>query len=109
MAESIKKSHEVGEKLGLTEEELAFYNAIALPENIHDFFTDETLITITKQLTEKLRANRTIDWQKKESAKAGMRSIVKRLLKKYGYPPEQYKDALNKVIAQCELWTDESI
>ena len=92
----------------MTEEELAFYNAIALPENIHDFYDDETLVLITQELTEALRANRTIDWQKKEQARAKMRLIVKKLLKKYDYPPEQRQDALDKVIAQCELWADEA-
>ncbi len=107
MAELIKNAHEEGDKLGLTEEELAFYNAIALPENIHDFYDNETLVIITQELTEALRANRTIDWQKKEQSRAKMRLIVKKLLKKYDYPPEQRKEALDKVIAQCELWADE--
>ena len=96
-------------KIRLSEEELAFYNAIALPENIHDFYEDETLIKITQELTEKLRENRTIDWQKKESARANMRSIVKRLLAKYDYPPSECKNAMTKVLAQCELWADEAI
>ena len=109
IAQKIKTAHEEGEKLGLSEEELAFYNAIALPENIHDFYEDETLIKITQELTEKLRENRTIDWQKKESARANMRSIVKRLLAKYDYPPSECKNAMTKVLAQCELWADEAI
>jgi type I restriction enzyme R subunit len=53
-----------------------------------------------------LRRNRTIDWQKKETARASMRKMVKRLLKRYGYPPEDYAFAINTVISQCELWTD---
>ena len=53
-----------------------------------------------------LRKNRTIDWQKKEIARAQMRKMVKRLLKKYKYPPEDYEFAINTVISQCELWTD---
>ena len=65
IAKLLKKAHEEGEKLGLTKEELAFYNAISLPENIHDFYDDKTLIKITQELTESLRKNRTIDWQKK--------------------------------------------
>ena len=109
MAELIKNAHKQGDDLGLNEEELAFYNAIALPENIHDFYDDKTLVLITQELTEALRANRTIDWQKKESSRAKMRLIVKKLLKKYDYPPDQRKDALDKVIAQCELWADEMV
>ncbi len=109
MAELIKNAHKEGDELGLNEEELAFYNAIALPENIHDFYDDKTLVLITQELTEALRANRTIDWQKKESSRAKMRLIVKKLLKKYDYPPKQRKEALDKVIAQCELWADEAV
>ena len=109
MAELIKNAHQEGDELGLNEEELAFYNAIALPDNIHDFYDDKTLVMITQELTEALRANRTIDWQKKESSRAKMRLIVKKLLKKYDYPPKQRKDALDKVIAQCELWADEAV
>lgn len=109
IAKSIKDAHQEGEDLGLSEEELAFYNAIALPENIHNFYNDETLIKITQELTEKLRENRTIDWQKKKSARANMRRTVKRLLRKYDYPPDEIKDALDKVIAQCELWADVTI
>ena len=108
IAKLLRDAHLEGEKLGLSEEELAFYNAIALPENIHDFYDDETLIKITQELTDSLRRNRTIDWQKKESARANMRRTVKRLLKKYDYPPDELKSALDKVIAQCELWVDEA-
>ena len=107
IARLLREAHREGEKLGLTEEELAFYNAIALPENIHNFYDNETLIKITQELTESLIKNRTIDWQKKESARANMRRTVKRLLKKYDYPPAEMKSALDKVIAQCELWVDE--
>ena len=107
IAKLLRDAHLEGEQLGLTEEELAFYNAIALPENIHDFYDDETLIKITQELTDSLRRNRTIDWQKKESARANMRRTVKRLLKKYDYPPKEIDGALEKVIAQCELWVDE--
>ena len=61
---------------------------------------------MTRELTEMLRKNRTIDWQKKETARAKMRSMVKRLLKKYKYPPEKYETAIETVICQCEMWTD---
>ncbi len=108
IARLLRDAHNEGEELGLTEEELAFYNVIALPENIHDFYDDETLIKITHELTDSLRRNKTIDWQKKESARAKMRRTVKRLLKKYDYPPSEMKFAMEKVIAQCELWVDES-
>lgn len=109
IARLLRDAHKEGEELGLTDEELAFYNAIALPENIHDFYDDETLIKITQELTDSLRKNRTIDWQKKESARANMRRTIKRLLKKYDYPPDEMKSALEKVISQCELWADVTI
>ena len=109
IAKLVRNAHEEGEELGLTEEELAFYNAISLPENITEFYDNDTLIKITQELTESLRKNRTIDWQKKESARANMRRTVKRLLKKYDYPPKEMQFALDKVIQQCELWADEAV
>lgn len=106
IAATISKDHKAGEQMGLTVEEKAFYDALLKPAAIKDFYTNEALIQITKELTQTLSKNRTIDWQKKEQARAKMRSLVKRLLKKYKYPPEGQEEALNIVIAQCELWTD---
>ena len=105
-AEEIANLYRNGQKLGLSQEELAFYDAITKPEHIKDFYQNDELIALTKELTEMLRTNRTIDWQKKETARAAMRKMVKRLLKKHRYPPEDYDFAINTVISQCELWTD---
>lgn len=105
-AEEIANLYKNGQKLGLSQEELAFYDAITKPEHIKDFYQNDELIALTKELTEMLRTNRTIDWQKKETARAAMRKMVKRLLKKHRYPPEDYDFAINTVISQCELWTD---
>lgn len=105
-AEEIRKMYQEGKKLGLTQEKLAFYDALTEPANIKDFYQNDELIALTKELTEMLRKNRTIDWQKKETARASMRKMVKRLLKKYKYPPENYETAINTVISQCEMWTD---
>ena len=105
-AEEITNLYKSGQKLGLTQEELAFYDALTKPEHIKDFYQNDQLIALTKELTEMLRKNRTIDWQKKETARATMRKMVKRLLKKYDYPPEDYDFAISIVISQCELWTD---
>lgn len=105
-AQEIANLHKEGEKLGLTTEELAFYDALTKPEVIKDFYENNVLVEMTRELTEMLRKNRTIDWQKKETARAGMRKMVKRLLKKYKYPPEGMDDAVQTVITQCELWTD---
>lgn len=106
MAKDISDANKNGNELGLSEEELAFYDALTRPEAVKDFYTNEELIALTKELTEKLRESRTVDWEKKESARAGMRRMVKRLLKKYKYPPEGMDDAVQTVIGQCELWVD---
>ena len=105
-AEEIKALKDEGQALGLSEEEMAFYDALTKPEAIKDFYSNEQLVEMTRELTEMLRKNRTIDWQKKETARAGMRKMVKRLLKKYKYPPEKYEDAIETVMSQCEMWTD---
>lgn len=106
LAQEIAKSEKVADSLGLNAEEKAFYDALTRPQAVKDFYTNEQLVSLTKELTEELRKNRTIDWQKKESARAGMRSKVKRLLKKYKYPPEEEQSALETVIHQCEQWAD---
>lgn len=106
MAQDIANAHKAGNDMGLTDEELAFYDALTKPQAVKDFYTNEELIAITKELTEKLRESRTVDWEKKESARAGMRRMVKRLLKFHRYPPEGMEDAVKTVIEQCEMWTD---
>lgn len=106
MAEDISNAHKQGNDLGLTDEEMAFYDALTEPQAVKDFYTNDQLIAITRELTQSLRKSRTIDWEKKESARAGMRMMIKRLLKKYKYPPEGVVDAVRTVIRQCEMWTD---
>lgn len=106
LAKQIAADKQEGEKLGLTADELAFYDALVKPQAIKDFYENEELISITKELADTLRKNRTIDWQKRESARAKMRMIIKKLLKKHKYPPEGMDDAVQTVITQCELWTD---
>ena len=106
LAKEIAQNEQVADSLGLTAEEKAFYDAISRPQAVKDFYSNDQLVSLTKELTEELRKNRTIDWQKKESARAGMRSKVKRLLKKYKYPPEDTPAALETVIRQCEQWAD---
>ena len=106
MAQDIANAHQKGNAMGLTDEELAFYDALTKPAAVKDFYNNDELIAITKELTEALRKSRTVDWEKKESARAGMRKMVKRLLKKYKYPPEGMEDAVKTVINQCEMWTD---
>ena len=104
IAKQIKEgSQPIGD---LNDEEIAFYDALTKPQAVKDFYKNEELINMTRELTDSLRRNKTIDWQKKESARANMRRIIKRLLKKYNYPPEEAQDALQTVMTQCELWTD---
>lgn len=106
LAKQIQAAREEGKKLGLTADELAFYDALTKPQAIKDFYENEELIAITKELAETLRNSRTIDWQKRESARASMRMMIKKLLKKHKYPPEGMDDAVQTVMLQCELWTD---
>ena len=106
LAKQIAAAHREGDKLGLTADELAFYDALTKPQAIKDFYENEELIAITKELADILRKNKTIDWQKRESERAKMRMLIKKLLKKHKYPPEGMDDAVQTVMTQCELWTD---
>ena len=106
MAKQIAEAQKAEEELGLSTEELAFYDALTKPQAVKDFYQNDELITLTKELTDTLRKNKTVDWQNKEFARAKMMMMVKRLLKKYNYPPEGQDDAVNTVMTQCELWTD---
>lgn len=106
LAKELMEEKEKGKELGLTSEELAFYDALSKPENINDFCENEQLIALTKELTQTLRLNRTLDWNKKKSAQAKMRRAVKNLLKKYNYPPGNWEDAIHSVMEQCRLMDD---
>lgn len=106
LAKEIAVSQKEGDELGLTAEELAFYDALTKPQAIKDFYKNEELIAITKELADTLRRNKTIDWQKRESARAKMRMLIKKLLRRHKYPPEGMEDAVQTVMSQCELWTD---
>ncbi len=109
MAREMMKDRTDAQALGLSDEEMAFYDAITKPQAVHDFYNNEELIAITRELTETLQKSATIDWQKKESARAGMRRAIKRLLKKHKYPPDDVPDATDIVMQQCELWADTKI
>ena len=106
LAKQIQAAQKEGQKLGLTADELAFYDALTKPQAIKDFYQNDELIAITKELADTLRKNHTIDWQKRDSARAKMRMLIKRLLKKHKYPPEGMDDAVQTVMTQCELWAD---
>ncbi len=106
MARELKAHTEQASEFGLSEEEQAFYDALTRPKAVKDFYENDTLIAMAKELTEALRSSKTIDWRQKESARANMRRMVKRLLKKYKYPPGEQETALETVIKQCELYAD---
>jgi len=102
MARDMKNLKEAEKELGLTEDEIAFYDALTNDEVVRDFLEDETLKKIAQELTITIKNNLTIDWSVRKSAQAGMRRIVKRLLKKYDYPPKQATKALQIVMKQAE-------
>lgn len=106
MARDIVAADKIGEGIGLTKEETSFYHAITSPEIVKDFYDDKVLIEMARELTNELKENESIDWQYKQSGRARMRSIVRRLLKKYNYPPKGMKEALEIVLKQCQHWTE---
>lgn len=106
MAQEMMDAEQQGNDLGLSNEEKAFYDALTRPQAVKDFYSNEQLVELTKDLTDMLRKNRTIDWNRREAERANMRRLVKRLLKKYKYPPEEAEDAMNTVLKQCEQWVE---
>ena len=104
MAKEYKEAEQKGKDLGLTEDELAFYDAITKDEGIFtaDGMSDEKLVKIVKDLADTIRKNITIDWYDKESVQAQMRSSIRRLLKRHGYPPENREDATDLVLEQAK-------
>ncbi|NPV82709.1 MAG: type I restriction endonuclease subunit R [Candidatus Aminicenantes bacterium] len=109
LAKEMREADRRGEKLGLTEEELAFYDALETSDSAVRVLGDETLKTIARELVAAVRNNVTIDWQVRESVRAGLRVIVKRILRKYGYPPDKQEKATQTVLEQAEalseFWT----
>lgn len=103
MAQELKNMKTREEELGLSEDEIAFYDALTSDEAVKEFINDETLKKIAHELTGAIRRNISIDWSVRKSAQAGMRKIIKRLLKKYDYPPDKAKKALETVMRQAEL------
>jgi len=103
LAREMREAHKRGENLGLTDDELAFYDALEVNDSAVKVLGDDTLRTIARELVEAVRNNVTIDWAVKESARAKMRTIVRRLLRKYGYPPDKQEKATQTVLEQAEL------
>lgn len=102
MAKDMKASVQRGDDLGLSDEELAFYDALAQNQSAMDVLGNEELRKIAHVLVEQLQKNVTVDWQRKESARAKLRILVRRILKKYGYPPDLAPAAINLVLSQAE-------
>ncbi len=103
MAREIRTASERGEKLGLTDDELAFYDALETNDSAVQVLGDETLREIARELVETVRRNVTIDWTLREDARARLRVLVRRLLRRYGYPPDKQKKATETVLEQAEL------
>jgi type I restriction enzyme R subunit len=103
----MRQANERGETLGLTEEEVAFYDALEANDSAVKVLGDETLRTIARELVKTVRANITIDWTMRENVRAQLRVLVKRILRKYGYPPDRQEKATQTVLEQAEVLSDE--
>ena len=103
LAKDMRQAHERGEKLGLSDEELAFYDALETNDSAVQVLGDETLKKIALELLDTVRRNTSIDWTVKESVRAKLRTMVKRILRKYGYPPDKQEKATQTVLQQAEL------
>lgn len=106
IAKEIKESDKEGERLGLTKDEVAFYNALEVNDSAVMVLGDDQLREIAREITEKVKANATIDWTIRESARARLMVIVKRTLTKWGYPPDKQAKAIETVLKQAELMAD---
>lgn len=102
LARELRESRNRGEKLGLGEDELAFYDALEANDSAVQVMGDEALRTIARELAETVRKNTTIDWSVREQVRAHLRRMVKRVLRKYGYPPDKQEGAALKVIEQAQ-------
>jgi len=103
LARDMREANQRGDELGLTEEELAFYDALEANDTAVQILGDETLCAIARELVASVRANLTIDWTTRENVRAQLRVIVKRILRRYGYPPDQQQLATDTVLKQAEL------
>ncbi|MCC6336074.1 MAG: type I restriction endonuclease subunit R, partial [Myxococcales bacterium] len=106
LAKEMRAAQQRGEKLGLSSDELAFYDALEVSDTAVKVLGDETLRTIARELVDTVKQNVAIDWTVKESVRAKLRVIVKRILRKYGYPPDKQEAATNTVLQQAELLSD---
>lgn len=106
IAKQVKEADKEGEKLGLNNDEVAFYNALEVNDSAVQVLGDDTLKDIAREIADKVRANATIDWTIRESARAKLMVLVRRTLNKYGYPPDKQQKAIDTVLKQAELLAD---
>jgi type I restriction enzyme R subunit len=106
IAKQIKEADKEGEKLGLNNDEVAFYSALEINDSAVQVLGDEQLKQIAREIAEKVRANATIDWTIRESARAKLMVLVRRTLNKWGYPPDKQQKAIDTVLKQAELLAD---
>ncbi len=107
LAKDMRSAQDRGEKLGLSDDELAFYDALEVNDSAVKVLGDDTLRAIARELVEKVRKNASIDWTVKESVRARLRSLVKVILKRYGYPPDKQEKAVQTVLSQAELFAEQ--
>jgi type I restriction enzyme R subunit len=110
LAKDLREANQRGEKLGLTDDEVAFYDALEVNDSAVAVLGDETLRLIAQELVKAVRNSITIDWSVRENVRARMRVIIKRILRKYGYPPDKQASATELVLEQAEVlckdWTE---
>ena len=106
LAKDMRKANARGEELGLSDEELAFYDALETNDSAVKVLGDETLKTIARELVETVKRNVTIDWTIRENVRAQLRVYVKRILRKYGYPPDKQERATQTVLEQAEVLSE---
>jgi type I restriction enzyme R subunit len=106
IAKEIKEVDKEGERLGLTTDEVAFYNALETNDSAVQVLGDDTLREIAKEIADKVKKNATIDWTIRESARAKLMVLVRRTLTKHGYPPDKQQKAIDTVLKQAELLAD---
>lgn len=107
LAKEMRNANARGEKLGLSEEELAFYDALETNDSAVKILGDKILKTIARELVETVRKNVTIDWTIRENVRAHLRVLIKRILRKYGYPPDKQEKATQTVLEQAEVLSEE--
>ena len=106
IAKEMREAQDRGEALGLSDDELAFYDALEVNDSAVEVLGDETLRTIAVELVETVRRNVSIDWTLKESVRAKLRRAVKRVLRRHGYPPDKQESTTATVIEQAEVLSE---